>query len=337
MTTVLARTGARLHFGLILGTPADGWEFGGVGLMLRQPGWQLRVALQHPSDNSHTSANLPDHITGASAGTTDRIGRLLRRLRNLQPIPPLRVEVTAEIPPHTGLGSGTQLALATTAAVGWLVTGELPPAAEQLAAASGRSERSAIGTAGFDCGGFLVDRGRAANQPRVQHLALPDHWRFLLVRPMDTQGLSGPAEQQWFQGRREMPSELTARLAAAIEQQLVPAIATADAPAFAAALDTYGDAAGAFYAPAQGGTFSHPATRSLAAELRRLGIRGIAQSSWGPGICIPTASDEAAQQLLALIPASIDGCELETTLAEPLNSGASITREAPPQPQTAFA
>ncbi|MGV2340606.1 MAG UNVERIFIED_CONTAM: hypothetical protein LVR18_43685 [Planctomycetaceae bacterium] len=41
MTRVAARTGARLHFGLILGSPASGWEFGGAGLMVAQPGWKI--------------------------------------------------------------------------------------------------------------------------------------------------------------------------------------------------------------------------------------------------------------------------------------------------------
>jgi predicted sugar kinase len=41
--TIQVRTGARLHFGLILGSDSTGWVFGGVGLMLQQPGWQLAL------------------------------------------------------------------------------------------------------------------------------------------------------------------------------------------------------------------------------------------------------------------------------------------------------
>jgi beta-ribofuranosylaminobenzene 5'-phosphate synthase len=326
MTRVVARTGARLHFGLILGSPANGWEFGGAGLMVAQPGW--KIILQVAAE---------DHIRGGSADAVVRITRLLQRLRSLQPLPPLQITVESEIPPHAGLGSGTQLSLALTAAAGWLVSGLLPPPAEQLAAISARSERSAIGTAGFDHGGFLADQGRSAPYPRVQRLALPDQWRFLVVRPINTQGLSGDAEQQWFEGRREMPPTLTNYLAKLIHHQLLPAVAGADAAAFAEALETYGDAVGGFYAPAQGGTFSHPSISKLVARLRQQGIHGAAQSSWGPGVCIPAASESAAMQILAEIPHEIDGWRLETTVAEPLNTGASISREAPPATQRVFA
>lgn len=328
MTRVAARTGARLHFGLILGSPASGWEFGGAGLMVAQPGWKISATV-----------TAEDHISGGSPDTVDRITRLLQRLRSLQHVPPLQITVEAEIPPHAGLGSGTQLSLALTAAVGWLVSGQLPPPAEHLAATCARSERSAIGTAGFDHGGFLADHGRSAQCPRVLRLALPDEWRFLVVRPINTQGLSGAAEQQWFQGRREMPAALTNYLASLIQQRLLPAVANADAAGFASALETYGDSVGGFYAPAQGGTFSHPSISRLVAGLRQQGIHGAAQSSWGPGICIPAASQSAARQILDAIPHEIDGWRLETVVAEPLNSGASITREAPPTPatRTAFA
>lgn len=330
MTQVLVRTGSRLHFGLILGSPADGWEFGGVGLMISQPGWKFGVSLQQPPERAVHPQDCPDLIIGGSADAGERIAKLLQRLRSQQSVPPLQITLDAEIPPHAGLGSGTQLSLALTAAVGWLVSGRLPPSAEQLAAISGRSERSAIGTAGFDHGGFLVDRGRSASGTRVHRFSLPDHWRFLLVRPLHTQGLSGAAEQTWFQGRREMPRELSGRLVSLIESRLIPAIREADAPGFAEALETYGDAVGGFYSAAQGGTFSHPAIRQMVAGLRQQGIRGAAQSSWGPGISIPVGSESAAEQLLKTLPAEIDGCRLEATVTEPLNTGAAITRVMPP-------
>jgi predicted sugar kinase len=112
------------------------------------------------------------------------------------------------------------------------------------------------------------------NALRVLRLALPDEWRFLVVRPINTQGLSGAAEQQWFQGRREMPAALTNYLASLIQQRLLPAVANADAAGFASALETYGDSVGGFYAPAQGGTFSHPSISRLVAGLRQQGIHG---------------------------------------------------------------
>jgi beta-RFAP synthase len=328
MTRIMAATGARLHFGLILSHPGAGWDFGGIGLMVEKPGWKLVV--QQASRSAAGLSGTSDQIIGGTQETQRRLELLMERLRSQSlEIPPLEIRVQRQIPPHAGLGSGTQLALALTAAAGWLATGRLPPAAEALAVLCGRRERSAIGTAGFDCGGFLIDHGRFAPEPRVERITIPDNWRFVLVRPLHSEGLSGPAEQQWFQSRREMPGDLTDALAGIICNQLVPAISSGDAAGFAAAIEAYGDAAGGFYAFAQGGIFSHPAIRQLVAELRSAGIRGAAQSSWGPGICIPADSPEAAADLLKAIPAEINGHSLEAICTPALNTGALIACEAP--------
>lgn len=331
MTRIIAATGARLHFGLILTPPGTDWDCGGIGLMVDQPGWKLVLQPAPPSHSATDSQQAAtDQIVGGTAETQRRLRELMVRLRSQAiPIPPLEIRVQRQIPPHTGLGSGTQLALALTAAACWLATGKLPPAATALATLCGRSERSAIGTAGFDCGGFLIDHGRFTVEPRVERISIPDAWRFVLVRPLHSEGLSGPAEQQWFQHRREMPAELIDTLTHIIRTQLVPAVNSENASQFAAALEAYGDAAGSFYAPAQGGTFSHPAIRELVDNLRAAGIQGAAQSSWGPGICIPTGSHAAASDLLKAIPTEISGYPLEAICTPALNTGALIASEVP--------
>ena len=81
---------------------------------------------------------------------------------------------------------------------------------------------------------------------------------------------------------------------------------------------------GAFYAPEQGGVFAHSAMAKLAALLRTKKVLGMAQSSWGPLICIPAKSQEHAGEILRLIPDTIESSRLNTIVSEPLNSGATI-------------
>ena len=70
-------TGARLHFGLILGTETTGWVFGGVGLMLQQPGWQLSL---QPAEHSGAGQTAQDRVLGSPEAVT-RVTTLLQRLR----------------------------------------------------------------------------------------------------------------------------------------------------------------------------------------------------------------------------------------------------------------
>lgn len=328
--TIQVRTGARLHFGLILGSDSTGWVFGGVGLMLQQPGWQLALQPTAAAAASATAA-APDCVAG-SPETVTRVTTLLQRLRSTLPeLPPLTVHVDSEVPFHTGLGAGTQLALGVAAACRWLCRHQPHQTPLQLAAAAGRAERSAIGTWGFDHGGFLVDYGATAAPltDRVRSLALPADWRIVLVRPRESQGLSGAAESAWFGTRPQMSPALVSEMAGIITERLVPAILENRCTDFATALQDYGDAAGNFYAGQQGHVFADPQIRGLVDHLRRAGIYGAAQSSWGPGIGIPASSPHEARCITEIIRSYDGDNQLLISTTAPLNAGASISRPAP--------
>jgi beta-RFAP synthase len=313
------RTGSRLHFGLICSGDGRPWNYGGVGLMIRQPGWTLHARPAHgPADIVHAGDEVARRIAAVRSALTDETN-------------PRGIEFTIsqEPPRHAGLGSGTQLALAVAAATQRL---HGRPATDLNSAQQvGRARRSAIGSAGFLFGGFLADRGldRDGQRLPVDRRAVPEQWRFVVVRPTRGHGLNGADETAYFQQRRQMPEELVARLVLVVEDQLIPAITAMDCAAFASALECYGRLAGEFYAAEQGGVFAHPTIRALAGHLRRLGIPGLAQSSWGPAACIPVASPAAAQELMAQIPGELGGDTLLSLVAEPMNCGALITSPAP--------
>lgn len=329
MNRIQMRTGARLHFGLILGNPEDGWQFGGIGLMVRRPGWQVEV--QRAPELTDTAAL--DEVR-ASAEATSRIVRVLAQLRASAKLPPLKITVSSEIPFHTGLGGGTQLAIGIASACLWLCDGQRDLTAVELAQKVGRSERSAIGTFGFDHGGFLVDQGATVTRDRVQRVGLPDAWRFVLIRPVAGQGMSGADEQSWFGARPEMSSALIRELSQLATNDLFPSVQNETFSRFAEGLELYGDTAGRFYSRAQGDIFSSPVIRSVVAELRRAGIRGAAQSSWGPGICIPAESQEHAEHIVSRIPKQNSGAELSVLISEAQNSGATLLTEATAPRQT---
>ena len=315
-------TGSRLHFGLICGTPQTGWRFGGIGVMLRQPSWRITM------NKSRTSV---DQIS-ASSDVTGRVGEFLQKIRMTLPLPAVDVSVKSEVPFHTGLGGGTQLGLAIAAAAKLVSNQRDVHNPFELAELAQRAERSAIGTVGFRDGGFLIDRGlpdTPSETRNVNRIVVPDAWRFVLVRPMSAQGLCGDQERSFFNQRAIMSESLVESLVRQVEDCLVPSIQNEKFESFSVSLEDYGDAVGRFYAAEQGDIFAHPVIRKLVAMLRAAGIRGAAQSSWGPGISIPASSIEHAQRIVDLIPPEIDGTQLRVDIAERLNTGASLHSESP--------
>ena len=178
-TSVEVATPSRLHFGMFsFGQPAMP-QFGGVGVMIDRPGLQLRI---DPAERFATCGPM------ASARRSGR--RTSARRWQLPELPACRLEIVTAPPEHAGLGTGTQLELAVTAGLN-AFRGRPPLNAQELAAASGRGARSAIGTYGFLHGGLLVERGKPSEKflsPLERRVELPGDWRFVLVSRRESAG-----------------------------------------------------------------------------------------------------------------------------------------------------
>ena len=290
--------------------------------MLRQPAWRMSV---------EPEIGNTDKVDAGSV-VAERIREFLQRIRthrkdNASRVGSLRICVHDEVSFHTGLGSGTQLGLALSAAIELMIHHRMPEDPFQLAQLAARAERSAVGTIGFARGGFLVDHGEAQTgelHRRVDRIAFPDDWRFLLVHPGNSQGLSGEQERRFFGQRIHMPPSLIDSIGHQVLEEIVPAVRDRQFATFAASLEHYGQVVGRFYAAEQGGVFAHPAMTKLAEYLSARGVSGMTQSSWGPLISIPASSQQHAEEIRELIPESIDDDRLNVSVSEPLNTGATM-------------
>jgi beta-RFAP synthase len=188
---------------------------------------------------------------------------------------------------HMGLGTGTQLALAVGRALAAAYgLGELD--AVELARRVGRGQRSALGVHGFARGGFLVEAGKRRPDevaPLVARTAFPEAWRVVLLLPRWGQGLHGPGESEAFARLpdREALAETDA-LCRLVLLGMLPALAEQDLAAFGEALYDFNRRVGEAFRPVQGGTYAHPQTADVVAFVRRQGVRGVGQSSWGPAV-----------------------------------------------------
>lgn len=238
--------------------------------------------------------------------------------------------VVQTIPTHRGLGSGTQLGLAV-ARIESEIADEVPPTLETLARRVGRGMRSAVGLHGFQQGGFLVDGGRADSSrlgTLVVRAEFPAIWRFVLACPRFDSGLSGEAEQAAFSNQRAMPAELTAELCRTVLMDWLPAVIDAEFERCSSAMFQFGHAVGEFFSPVQQGVFANRRMREWAELIRRRGVEGVAQTSWGPTLAVLCSCEQAALQLKRDFTSDSAWADCEFTVAAPLNQGAKLTMRA---------
>lgn len=314
--SVVVRAPSRLHFGMFSFGDPTLRQFGGAGVMIDHPLLELHVARAER-----------DEFHGPSA---DRIRALVEQLRKTNwagRLPPLRFETLAAPRPHTGLGTGTQTALAIVAAVMNLLNEPLSDAAT-LAQLAGRAKRSAVGLYGFLQGGLIVEAGRLPHDavaPLAAHVDLPEAWRFVLICPRAGQGLSGENERSAFASLPAVPRALTDQLCRIALLDLVPAARSGDFAGFSEALYHFGHAAGQCFKSHQAGIYATDELAALVTRVRAAGVAGVGQSSWGPTLFTLHPSAGAAEQFVQQCRSWPDAGRYELTIAAPNRGGASVT------------
>jgi beta-RFAP synthase len=312
---------SRLHFGMFsFGQPAVR-QFGGLGAMVDSP--QVRVSIRPAEKFAVVGLHRERALRFAEA--------VLANLRNEELVDPVvqmdaHLEIHEAPREHVGLGLGTQLGLSIAAAV-CAALGLTRPSATELARLAGRGARSAIGTHGFDQGGLLVEAGKLnadVISPLIARIDLPAQWRFLLFIPRIASGLAGGDEQQAFERLPPVPPETTDRLLRETMLHMLPAAATGDFNEFGESLYRFGHLAGSCFAAEQGGPFANERTAQFVDELRRIGIAGAGQSSWGPTVFALVESQAAAENFRHRVRTWTDAADYECLIARPSNNGAVV-------------
>ncbi|MBN9509325.1 MAG: GHMP kinase [Alphaproteobacteria bacterium] len=302
---------ARLHLGFFDLNFGLGRRFGSLGLALEQPCTRLRLRRSGVTQ-----------VAGPEAARAARYLATLTARLGLPDAHELLIETA--MPPHAGLGSGTQLALAVTAALRHLHG--LPENLRADAALLGRGARSGVGIGLFATGGLVADGGRGATDavpPVLARLPLPAAWRVLLLLDPAHAGLSGGAERDAFAALPPMPEATAAAICRLVLMGVLPAAAEADLGAFGAALTAVQALLGAHFAAAQGGAFSSPRVGAAVARLGALGATGLGQSSWGPTGFAFAADPDQARWLAGRLAAE----DLTVLICGASNRGAAIRAE----------
>jgi beta-ribofuranosylaminobenzene 5'-phosphate synthase len=294
MTSVRVEAPARLHMGMLDVAGSGSRRFGGLGVALSRP---AAVVEASPSDD--VTAVGPD---------AERALAVARRCREALGLAGgARVRVLEAIPAHVGLGSGTKLALAVTAALAALAGQTPEPGA--IARAAGRGARSSVGLWTFVLGGLVVEGGVRPGveqpAPLLARHAMPDEWRCVLAIPDAEPGLSGRAEEEAF-GRLRPNSDRAALIAQLVLTSLLPGLAEGELTEFGAALTRVQRLVGESFASVQGGVFQ-PRAGAFVDALLRLGAAGAGQSSWGPAVYGVVGDEQAGRELAARMEAELAG------------------------------
>ena len=314
-------TAARLHFGFQNLSLAHERLYGGVGLALKEP---RLVVEAEPAD--------------ALDCDDDTAEPYARRVLDVLDVPGAVVRVHERFPRHIGLGSGTQLALATLVAVAR--AHETTADARTVAPRLGRGGRSGVGVGTFESGGFVVDGGHPTERftheppaegdwdvpPVVASHHVPADWRFLLLIPDTDPGRSGSDEDRSMRTAIERADPgIADQISALLTRRLLPAIATRSRRDFGGAAARLGRLNGAWYADEQGGVYRPPAGGIVERLADAPSVTGAGQSSWGPTVWGLTDTDGIARAkdagYRALEAAGVGG---EVHVAAPRNTGASL-------------
>ena len=319
--TVTLRAPGRLHLGFLDPSASLGRRFGSLGVVI--DGFETEVEL---------SAALADRVTADTPegdAQMDRASAYLRTLRTRSGrLDTLHLRLLRVLPAHGGFGSGTQLALAIARA--FTQWHRMDVSTPTLAHWLGRGQRSGIGIHGFDLGGLLVDGGPAADgrpAPLLSRIALPEHWRIVVVQDEREQGLAGSDEKGALAVLDAMPAARAADICHEVLMRVLPGAASGEFDVFALGVSRVQQVLGEYFAPVQNGrAYTSAAVGRLMDWIgRSIHQAAIGQSSWGPtGFAIVESQSHADALASAARVAGLIEPGLVLRIVAPRNRGAEI-------------
>lgn len=309
---MIIKTPTRLHMGIIDISRKFPREYGALGVMVKG-GFEIKV-----EKSDHLSIKATKENAADIKAAYDAMKNKLDISDNF------RIEVEKSIPRHMGLGSTTQLKLAVGAGIARLNGHDLK--VRELADIVGRGRYSAIGTYGFDRGGFILEGGKSFPDeipPVTAHYDIREDWRFLMVCPKIEQSYDEEEEKPIMDEIRT-DSKFAEKICHHIVMGVLPTVKTGDYKEFGKHITQIQHQVGESFSSCQQGSEFHPAVINIEDKLEKLTF-GAGQSSWGPTVYGIT-NDEKGEKAKAEIERWLDKKKIEADvkLAEPDNEGAEF-------------
>ena len=292
-TCVQVTAPARLHLGFLDLNGSSGRRFGSIGLAIDSHHTVVTARFCSANENHIVPEHLRLKVDHLGAAFHQHFSHLIQQYDQH-----VQLSISAFIPEHAGLGSGTQLALAVGTALSRLY--QIDTKTADIAALLNRGARSGIGIATFDQGGFIVDGGLGPDSlvpPLLVRQPYPEHWRVVMLMEHVSQGIHGQAEKQAFSDLPPFPLSQSHAICHHTLMQLLPALLEQNIEHFGHSITEIQRLIGDHFSQAQGGRYTSPRIAQLLSQAHTLGHTGIAQSSWGPTGCVFVESEAKALTL----------------------------------------
>ena len=328
---MIIKTPSRLHLSLIDLNGALGRIDGGVGITIEEPRLVLR-AEQIDSGieiNFTDSKNLDDNLM---QDYTQKIqNSAINTINYFELDHGFSFSVEKTYPAHSGLGSGTQLSMATAKIIAAL--NGIKINSTQLGQIVGRGGTSGIGVAAFQKGGFIVDGGHnikeksgflpssassASPPPIIARYDFPEDWNIILAIPQVNNQVSGKKEVNIFQEYCPISRRDVEKLSHLLLMKMMPAVLEHD-------IDSFGEAVNQI----QNIGFKkieldlqHHLLNDIIMNMREAGACGAGMSSFGPTIYAVT--DNNSKDVLKAAQDTMGGFEATSLITRAQNSGALI-------------
>ncbi len=289
---MIIKTPSRLHMCLIDMSGEYGRTDGGIGLTINQPNLILKGT---ESNSNNITVDFKNDVgIDAKPECQNKVIETAEKIRKFYDIEAgFDFEVFQTYPAHSGLGSGTQIALATAKIM--TETMGIHDNSFKLSSIVGRGGTSGIGTFSFDYGGFIVDGGHSLKDKSeflpssasdvkppqlLGHYDFPEDWDILVAIPRDNEHINGQREINIFQTYCPIAKSEVEQMSHIIFMNLIPFLLEEQIEEFGYCIDQI-----------QNKGFKKielslqpPKLINLMNYMRDCGAYGVGMSSFGPAI-----------------------------------------------------
>ena len=301
---------SRLHFGFLeISRNNDDGTFGGIGLSIDKFNTKIKV-----KRNSKTK------VEGKSLNKAFFFLNTFCKKKEIKPNFLINVEDAPS--QHTGLGSGTALALSIGKAISELSNLNLE--IEKIGKILNRNRRSNIGLLNFKEGGFLIDlKIKKKSFTNINKILFPEEWKIILIKD-SKQGLHGKKEIEAFKRIKKIPKK-NISLTGLVIKEIYPSLIENNFEKFCKAITKLQNVMGEYFNLSQGGRFSSPEVYNILNFLKKENILGYGQTSWGPNGFAFFPNLRKAKEMRLKLKRKFSSCKnLEFIICSGRNNGADI-------------
>jgi beta-ribofuranosylaminobenzene 5'-phosphate synthase len=301
---MLIKTPSRLHMTLIDLNGSYGRSDGGIGLTIAKPNFSLKIEPSEKEISVDFASNITDENIKEECYNkiTYSANKLLSYYGTDKKF---HFTVEEAYPPHSGLGSGTQISLATgkliheflkeNSSISSLKNFDNIINGSKLGTILKRGGTSGIGIFSFDLGGFVIDGGHnlkekgtflpssasPAKPPQlIGRYDFPEDWEIVVAIPDADATVTGEKEVDLFQKYCPVPKNEVEKLSHLILMNLLPFLLEKDIESFGSVINQIQDLG---FKKVEVDLQPNN-IKSIMNKMREFGAYGVGMSSFGPTV-----------------------------------------------------